>query len=104
MVRIGAWAFAVLALLAYLSFGWVDAVWYRYNTFTQRLSREVDERDIVNIWMSWLDNLPESSGDWALSALFVGSLAVVIASMIVGIWLLLVTPGDLHPRVFRSRR
>ncbi|HEV2128887.1 MAG TPA: hypothetical protein VGR22_09740 [Thermomicrobiales bacterium] len=104
MARVGVWTFAALALLVYLAVGRVDAVWYRYNIATQRMSRQVDERNIVNVWMSWLDNLPESPDDWVLNALFVGSLVVVVVVMMLGAWLLLVSSGDLNPRASRSRR
>jgi hypothetical protein len=102
-LRIALWALAMLGLLGYLFLGQVGAVWWRYNPFTQRVTREVDQRRILEIWSSWLDELPQGASDWALSALFVGSAFVVLLTVIGGTWLLLISPNRLELRLRRLR-
>lgn len=102
--RIAVWMAATLLTLGFLAFGSLGAVWYRYNAFTQRVSRQVEDRGIVEIWDNWLNDLPQGEGEWLLGTVFVGSIVVVLAAVVWGAWLLLVSSGDLHPRRVGTRR
>lgn len=100
-LRFAVWTLTMLVLLGYLFLGQVGAVRWRYNPFTQRVTREVDQRRILEIWSSWLDELPQGASDWALSALFVGSAIVVLLTVIGGSWLLLISPHRMELRLRR---
>lgn len=103
MVRVAIWTVAIFTLLAWLAFGSVSAVWYRYSAFTERVIRQDERRGIVEVWSDWMNNLPQAEGEWALGAVFIGAIAVVLVAVIGGCWLLLVSSGDLHPRAARPR-
>lgn len=102
-LRYAVWTISMLALLGYLFLGQVGAVWWRYNVFTQRVTREVDQRRILDVWASWLNELPQGGGDWALTAFFVGAAIVILLTVIVGSWLLMISPRRSESRLTRLR-
>lgn len=89
-----AWIVVLLGSVAYLVFGAVSVVSYRYSPFLQQTLREVEERGFFEVWSEQVANLPSASPQWIIDGAFVISLAVVLAGAGYGAWLLLVASGD----------
>ena len=81
------WAALSLAFLAYVAFGSVEARIWRFN----RLYYE--DRRILEVWRYAIDHLPELPGGSVVTLLFAGSVIVLVASTVLGLWLLLAEAG-----------
>lgn len=104
MAALGVWAMIVTGLLLAIAFVDLATVSYRYNTFTQRTSRLVDERGLVDIWNEQLGDLP---GGALLEAVMIASLLLILAGAAWGAWMLLVgahAPGAMPQRRRREDR
>ena len=90
-LRLVVWALVVIGLLGYLALGSVSAVSYRYSSFLQQTFREVEQVSFFDIWTQQIRDLPTS--EWLLSAGFTAAIAVSVAGVAYGTWLLLVSSG-----------
>ena len=103
-------AFSVLMLgsLIYLLVGYVPVISYDYDPLLRQTSRIVNERSFFEIWAAQVQNLPTASLQWVVDGMFLISLVVVVAGVIYGAWMLLVSSersfkDDISTRMHRYR-
>ncbi len=82
-IRFVVWVVLSVAFVAFLLFGSVNARIWRFGQL------RIESKSIAEIWKIQADNLPNLTSGWIMQSVFIGSMLVFAACVIVGMRFLL---------------
>lgn len=92
------WAIASLVVLGYLVFGvtkiyyWAPTQAFEDGGLSVRYEKTSRTENIFHIWTYQIEHIPSIGSELLVQILFLGSVAVFVAAVITGLWLLLNSP------------
>jgi hypothetical protein len=82
-IRLVVWVLLSVAFIAFLLFGSVNARIWRFGRL------RIESKSIAEIWKIQADNLPDLTSGWIMQVVFLGSMLVFVACVIIGMRYLL---------------